>query len=72
MSREKTGPEAKIIALFTALPDTSKAIVMDILKSQTATPRKPTTRKLKNEKPERSKTSILPDDPDQFQHGVAV
>lgn len=37
---KRIGVEAKIIALFTALPEDSKRIVMDLLKSQTATPRK--------------------------------
>lgn len=37
MSKPRLGPEAKIIALFTALSDDSKRIVMDVLKSQTAT-----------------------------------
>lgn len=37
---KRIGAEAKIIALFTALPDDSKRIVMDVIKSQTATPRK--------------------------------
>ena len=37
MANKRLGPEAKIITLFTALPDDSKRIVMDVLKSQTAT-----------------------------------
>lgn len=32
---KRVGPEAKIIALFTALPDDSKRIVLEIIKSQT-------------------------------------
>lgn len=31
---KRIGPEARIISLFTALPDDSKRIVMDIIKSQ--------------------------------------
>lgn len=37
MSKQRLGPEAKIIALFTALPDDSKRIVLDVIRSQTAT-----------------------------------
>lgn len=42
MSKSKIGPEAKIITLFAALSDDSKRIVLDVLKSQSATPRKAT------------------------------
>jgi hypothetical protein len=42
---KRIGPEARIIALFTALPDDSKRIVMDVIKSQTAVPRKVSTKK---------------------------
>ena len=38
---KRIGPEAKIIALFTALPEDSKRIVFDVIKSQTATTRSP-------------------------------
>lgn len=31
---KRIGPEAKIISLFTALPDESKRIVLDVIKSQ--------------------------------------
>lgn len=37
---KRIGPEAKVIQLFTALPEDSKRIVLDVIKSQTATPRK--------------------------------
>ena len=41
MSKSKIGPEAKIITLFAALPEDSRRIVLDVLKSQSApTPRK--------------------------------
>jgi hypothetical protein len=45
----KIGPEAQIVGLFTALSDDSKRIVLEILKTQNATPRKASTKK-----PERS------------------
>ena len=45
---KRIGPEAKIIALFTALPADSKRIVFDVMKSQVATPRKASTRKPKD------------------------
>lgn len=31
---KRIGPEARIIQLFTALPDASKVIVFDVIKSQ--------------------------------------
>ena len=34
MGAKRLGPEAKIISLFNALPDESKRIVLDIIKSQ--------------------------------------
>jgi hypothetical protein len=41
MSKSRIGPEAKIITLFAALPEDSRRIVLDVLKSQSApTPRK--------------------------------
>lgn len=36
---KRIGPEAKIITLFTALPDDSKRIVLEIIKSQTTRPK---------------------------------
>lgn len=45
MSKSKLGPEAKIITLFTALSDDSKRIVLDVIKSQSATPRKAAAKK---------------------------
>lgn len=42
---KRIGPEAKIIALFSALPEDSKRIVFDVIKSQTATPRKVAAKK---------------------------
>ena len=36
---KRIGSEAKIIALFSALPEDSKRIVMDLLRAQTATSR---------------------------------
>jgi hypothetical protein len=48
MSKSKIGPEAKIITLFAALSDESKRIVLDVIKSQSAMPRKATK---KAEKP---------------------
>lgn len=45
MSKSRLGPEAKIISLFAALPDESKRIVLDVIKSQSATPRKPAANK---------------------------
>lgn len=45
MSKSRLGPEAKIISLFTALPDDSKRIVLDIIKAQSAAPRKASTKK---------------------------
>jgi hypothetical protein len=47
MSKSRLGPEAKIITLFTALPDDSKRIVFDVIRSQTATPRKVAAKKSK-------------------------
>ena len=41
---KRIGPEAKIIALFTALPEDSKRIVFDVIKSQQQ-PRKAATKK---------------------------
>jgi len=40
MASKRVGPEAKIIALFTALPEDSKRIVLDVIKSLNAAPRK--------------------------------
>lgn len=40
---KRVGPEAKIITLFTALPDDSKRIVLEIIKSQTVRAPKSTT-----------------------------
>ncbi len=37
MSKQRLGPEAKIITLFTALSDDSKRIVLDVIRSQAAT-----------------------------------
>jgi|ERR1043165_7827750 hypothetical protein len=51
MSKSRIGPEAKVIALFAALPDDSKRIVLDVIKSQSAIPRKATK---KAEKPSAS------------------
>lgn len=45
MSKSRLGPEAKIISLFTVLPDDSKRIVLDIIKSQSAAPRKASSKK---------------------------
>ena len=42
MSKSKIGPEAKIITLFAALPDDSKRIVLDVIRSQSAVPRRAT------------------------------
>ena len=42
---KRIGPEAKIIQLFTALPEDSKRIVFDVIKSQTAAPRKASAKK---------------------------
>ncbi len=58
---KRIGPEAKIIALFTALPEDSKRIVFDVIKSQTATPRKAAAKKTAKTKP-----ALLPDNPDDF------
>lgn len=41
MSNKRLGPEAKIITLFTALPDDSKRIVLEIIRSQTQATRAP-------------------------------
>lgn len=41
MSNKRLGPEAKIISLFTALPEDSKRIVLEIIRSQTASTRAP-------------------------------
>lgn len=43
---KRLGPEAKIISLFTSLPDDSKRIVLDIIKSQSVAPRKASAKKL--------------------------
>lgn len=51
---KRIGPEAKIITLFTALPEDSKRIVLDIIKSQTAprkTPSKPQGQKKTKDTP---------------------
>lgn len=45
MSKSRLGPEAKIITLFAALSEDSRRIVLDVLKSQSATPRKTTSKK---------------------------
>ena len=37
---KRIGPEAKVIALFLTLNDEGKRIVMDVIKSQTAAPRR--------------------------------
>lgn len=42
---KRIGPEAKIIALFVLLPEDSKRIVFDVIKSQTAAPRKAAAKK---------------------------
>lgn len=38
---KRIGAEARIIALFTALPDESKRIVFDVIKSQQVSVRRP-------------------------------
>lgn len=43
MANRRQGPEAKIIALFTALPEDSKRIVLDVIKGQQAPRPKSTT-----------------------------
>jgi hypothetical protein len=40
MSKSRVGPEAKIINLFAALSEDSRRIVLDVIKSQAAAPRK--------------------------------
>lgn len=45
MGNKRIGPEAKIISLFTALPDESKRIVLDVIRAQSAAPRKVATKK---------------------------
>ena len=47
----KIGPEARIIALFSALPEESRRIVADIIKAQTAAPRKHVAKKTKKDAP---------------------
>ena len=42
---KRIGPEAKILSLFAALPEDSKRIVADVIKAQTAPPRKAATKK---------------------------
>jgi hypothetical protein len=51
MSKTKIGPEAKIITLFAALPDDSKRIVLDVIKTQSISPARP---QRKAEKPSAS------------------
>lgn len=79
---KRQGPEVKIITLFTALPDESKRIVYDLLRSQMATPRQ------KTKKPEKVKLSVkdalkvtdkastgkavLPEDPNEFKFAAGV
>lgn len=68
----KIGPEAKIISLFTALPEDSKRIVADVIKSQTAVPRKVSTKKSS-----KKVTPLLPDSPsfgrgDDFEPGATA
>lgn len=64
---KRIGPEARIIALFTALPDDSKRIVADVIKSQTAVPRKSSKKGAK--KPD---TPKLPDNPEDFHAGTTL
>jgi hypothetical protein len=45
MSKQRLGPEAKIINLFAALPEDSRRIVLDVIKSQSTTPRKAASKK---------------------------
>lgn len=45
MSKSRLGPEAKIITLFAALPEDSRRIVLDVIKSQSAAPRKAASKK---------------------------
>lgn len=45
MSKSRIGPEAKIVNLFSALSDDGKRIVLDVIKSQSAPPRKVSTKK---------------------------
>jgi hypothetical protein len=45
MSKPRIGNEAKTINLFLSLSDEGKRIVLDVLKSQSATPRKISTKK---------------------------
>jgi hypothetical protein len=64
---KRIGPEAKIIALFTALPEDSKRIVFDVIKSQTAPARKTTVKK-STKKP----APLLPENPDDFHAGATA
>ena len=50
MSKSRVGPEAKIITLFAALPDDSKWIVLDVIRSQSTTQRKASKKSEKAEK----------------------
>jgi hypothetical protein len=45
MSKSRLGPEARIITLFAALSEDSKRIVLDVIKSQSTTPRKAAAKK---------------------------
>ena len=84
---KRIGPEAKIIALFTALPDDSKRIVMDVIKSQVARPKSiaPAAGRKSSRKPgatgstastgtpkDAVGTVVLPDNPDDFHKPCAV
>lgn len=59
MSKSRVGPEAKIISLFTALPDDSKRIVLDIIKAQSAVPRKASTKKAIASAPAQKDLSVI-------------
>jgi len=70
MGTKRVGPEAKIIALFTALPEDSQRIVMEIIRSQIVSPRN--ARKVAAKKVKKPTPVVFPDTENYQQKGTAA